>query len=88
MKSFLAAWFFLAVVGLSSLAVVAQSKAGESSQKLPSAGKVIEGYLKAIGGKKQVAAVRDATYEWVIKFNDQTVGLATTHIKAPASVSS
>lgn len=55
-------------------------------QKLPSAESVVNGYLKAIGGKKRVAAIRDATYEWQIQLKDRTMGIAKTQIKAPASV--
>ena len=58
----------------------------EQPSKLPSVDKVLDGYLKTIGGKKQVAAIRDATYEWTIQLKDQTMGLATTQIRAPSSV--
>src|SRR3979409_644731 len=54
--------------------------------KLPSAEKVVSGYLKAIGGKQKVAAVRDATCEWEIRLKNQMMGIARTQIKAPASV--
>jgi hypothetical protein len=57
-----------------------------SAQKLPSADKVVDGYLKAIGGKKRVASIRDATYEWTIQLKDQPMGIAKTQTKAPASV--
>lgn len=56
------------------------------AQKLPSADKVVDGYLKAIGGKKRAAAIRDATYEWTIQLKDQPMGIAKTQVKAPASV--
>ena len=35
--------------------------------KLPSPDKVVSDYLKAVGGKKRVAALRDATYEWTVQ---------------------
>jgi len=54
-------------------------------KKLPSAEKIVESYLKAIGGKKAAAAQRDATYEWTIEFNHQPIGTARTLRKAPAS---
>ena len=65
-----------------------QSQAQKSAKpiKLPSAEKVIDGHLKAIGGKKRAAVIRDATYEWEIRLKDQTMGLAKTQTKAPASV--
>ncbi|HSS22034.1 MAG TPA: hypothetical protein VLL54_18335 [Pyrinomonadaceae bacterium] len=53
--------------------------------KLPAAEKVIDSYLKATGGRKQAATIRDATCEWEIQLKDQTMGLAKTQTKAPAS---
>ncbi|MDQ2938223.1 MAG: hypothetical protein M3R67_12060, partial [Acidobacteriota bacterium] len=55
-------------------------------QALPSAEKVVENYLKAIGGKKRVATIRDATYEWAIQIKDQQMGFARTHVKTPSSL--
>jgi hypothetical protein len=54
--------------------------------KLPSAEKVIENYLKAIGGKKVAASIADATYEWTIQVKEQPMGIAKTQTKAPSSV--
>ncbi|HAF15711.1 MAG TPA: hypothetical protein DHU55_08645 [Blastocatellia bacterium] len=63
-------------------------QAGASSRKLPSAEKIVAGYLKALGGKKRVAAIRDATYEWQIQLGDRMMGIAKTQSKAPASLRS
>ncbi|MDQ5844431.1 MAG: DUF724 domain-containing protein, partial [Acidobacteriota bacterium] len=52
---------------------------------LPSADKVVNNYLKAIGGKKRVAKIRDATYEWTVQLNDQPIGVAKMQVKAPDS---
>jgi hypothetical protein len=54
--------------------------------KLPSAEKIVDGHLKAIGGKKRVATIRDATYEWRIQLKDQSMGIAKTQTKTPSSV--
>ena len=54
--------------------------------RLPSAEKVVDSYLKTIGGKKRVAAIRDATYEWQIQLKDQMMGLGKTQTKIPSSV--
>ena len=54
-------------------------------QKLPSADKLVSDYLKAIGGKKQIAAVRDAAYEWTVEENGRPAGSAVTRTKAPGS---
>lgn len=56
--------------------------------KLPSAEKIVDAYLKAIGGKKRIAAIRDATYEWQIQLMDRTMGIAKTQIKFPSSLRS
>src|SRR6185295_1278881 len=55
------------------------------AQKLPSVDKIVDNYLKAIGGKKAARAVTDATYEWTIQLNDQPLGTARTLRKSPAS---
>lgn len=60
--------------------------AQQAPRKLPSAEKVVDSYLKTIGGKRNIGAIRDATYEWTIHLKDQTMGLATTQTKAPSSV--
>jgi hypothetical protein len=54
-------------------------------KKLPAADKIVDNYLKAIGGKKTVAARKDATYEWIVNLNGQPIGTARTQRKAPAS---
>jgi hypothetical protein len=72
---------------LSGLASGAQ-KSAAGSTKLPSADKIVEAYLKAIGGKKRVSAIRDATYELTIESDGRPKGAVTTQIKAPFSVRS
>ena len=56
--------------------------------KLPSAEKIVDSYLKGIGGKKRIASIRDVTYEWQIKLKDLPMGIAKTQTKFPASVRS
>jgi len=56
-----------------------------AQKKLPSAEKIVENYLKALGGKKSVSALKDATYNWTIELNDQPVGTARTQRKPPSS---
>lgn len=74
---------FLLVL-VAAQAVFAQTNAA-LPKKLPSAEKIVDNYLKAIGGKKSVGALKDATYEWIVAFNDQPFGTARTQRKAPAS---
>lgn len=54
-------------------------------KKLPSAEKIVENYLKALGGKKKLTGIRDASFEWTIQLNNQPIGKAKTQIKSPAS---
>ena len=53
--------------------------------KLPSAEKVVNGYLNAIGGKKRVRAIKDATYKWTVWVNNRQAGVATTQVLVPSS---
>src|SRR5882672_436839 len=80
----LCAVFLLALAGSNPTLLGAQ-QGSVAAKKLPSAENVVDGYLKAIGGKKHIAAIRDATYEWTIQLKDQTMGIAKTQTKAPAS---
>jgi hypothetical protein len=67
--------------------VDAQQKKGTPvrARKLPSPDKVIGDYLKATGGKKRQAEIKDATYEWTIQLKEQLMGSARKQSKSPAS---
>ena len=54
-------------------------------KKLPSAEKIVNNYLKAIGGKKAAGALKDATYEWIVQLENQPIGTGRTQRKAPSS---
>ena len=56
-----------------------------AQKKLPSAEKIVDNYLKALGGKKSVAALKDTTYNWTIQLNGQPFGTARTQRKPPSS---
>jgi hypothetical protein len=76
------------VAALFALLICAQAEThaqSDPSKKLPSAEKIVENYFKALGGKKKVSAIRDASLEWAIQLNGQPIGKAVTQIKAPAS---
>lgn len=64
----------------------ASAQKARASQKLLSPDKIVANYVKAIGGKKRVAAVGDARYEWTVALKEQAVGRAVTEVKAPSSV--
>ena len=59
------------------------------TRKLPSPEKIVADYLKAIGGKKRAAGIRDSTYEWVVQGRadrgSPAEGRARTITKAPFS---
>jgi hypothetical protein len=61
--------------------------ARQATRKLPSPEKVVGEYLKAVGGKKRLASVRDAVYEWTVT-TAEGESRARTLLKAPASVRS
>lgn len=64
--------------------VVQTNRARTSNVKLPSPEKVVNDYLRAVGGKKRVASVRDASYEW--RTVDATSIITNrTQIKSPAA---
>ena len=72
---------------LSSVPSIAVAQKNDSPPgKLPSAERIVGDYVKAIGGKKRLAAIADTTYEWSVKLKEQTMGVAQTQIKAPVSV--
>ena len=72
---------------LCSFAAICQPVPAQTgrTKKLPPAEKIVESYLKAIGGKKQASSIKDATYEWTIQLQDQPMGLGKTQFKTPAS---
>src|SRR6266496_5529615 len=70
---------------LSSQTVAAQRSNSAPPRKLPSADKITDNYLKAIGGKRSVAAIKDATYDWVIQLKGQAIGTARAQLKSPTS---
>src|SRR5215217_8239194 len=80
---------FLLRLGLLLLVIAGTVQASFSQngslKKLPSAEKIVDNYLKATGGKKAAATLRDATFEWLVQLNNQPIGTARTQIKAPAS---
>jgi hypothetical protein len=78
----------LLVVFTASASAYAQKKSAARSQKFPSPEKIIGDYQKAVGGKKRLAGIKDATYEWKVQLKDQIMGSAETKLLAPASTRS
>jgi len=73
--------FFIAI---SCPPLLAQQKS-PATRKLPAAEKIVDNYLKALGGKKRAGSIRDATYDWKIQLQDRVMGVARIQFKAPAS---
>ena len=70
---------------LVALLLLATAPPALAQKKLPSAEKIVDNYLKAIGGKKSVSALKDATYDWFIQVENNPYGTARLQRKAPAS---
>ena len=79
------ALLFLVLLAGNQQLLRAQS-AAEAPSRLPSAEKIVDSYLKTIGGKKRLATIRDATYEWEIQLKERSMGIARTQTKSPSSV--
>ncbi|HVF45294.1 MAG TPA: hypothetical protein VM936_19865 [Pyrinomonadaceae bacterium] len=58
----------------------------QSSSKLPSPERVVADYVKAVGGRKRLAAVRDATYEWSVLRAGAPAGTARTQLKTTGAL--
>ena len=81
----IASYLLIFCLACSGTPALAQKGRAITRQNLPSPEKIINDYLKAMGGKKRVAAINDATYEWSLQLKDQKQGSARTQVKAPAS---
>src|SRR6266404_502581 len=80
--------FFCVLLLASGRTSLSQQKSANSSpSRLPSADRVVGDYLKVLGGKKRVSAIRDATYEWTSQQQaDGTAGAARTELSSPSSL--
>ncbi len=78
---------FVVLACVSHVALAQKSRSAAARQpKLPAPEKIINDYVKATGGKKRLAAIRDATYEWSAALPQQGNARARVQQKAPASV--
>ncbi len=67
------------------VATAQKSATTQVPKRIPSVDKIIDNYLKAIGGRNAARAISDADYTWTIQLDDQPLGSARTQRKAPAS---
>lgn len=68
------------------LLVCDSSPARAQTQKLPSPDKLVGEYVKAVGGKKRLASLRDATYEWAARRGASEAGTARTRLKTTGAL--
>jgi len=61
------------------------TRAQKPNPRLPSVNKIIDQNLKALGGKKRLASIADAEYQWTVEANGEKVGTARLLRKYPAS---
>ncbi|HWS89736.1 MAG TPA: hypothetical protein VN282_22385 [Pyrinomonadaceae bacterium] len=54
--------------------------------KLPAPDKIVGEYLKAVGGKRSVASLRDVTYEWAVSREGKEAGTARTQLKTTGAL--
>ncbi|MBV8860120.1 MAG: hypothetical protein JOZ02_24530 [Acidobacteria bacterium] len=54
--------------------------------KLPAPDKIVGEYLKAVGGKGRVPALRDVTYEWAVTREGREAGTARTQLKTTGAL--
>jgi hypothetical protein len=73
-------------LALALLLFCVQPLARAQGAKLPSPDKIVGDYLKAVGGKKRVAALRDATYEWAVERGGADAGTARTQLKTTGAL--
>jgi hypothetical protein len=79
-KAFLLQLIFACALASSALA---QGGAMKTVARLPAPDRIVADYLKAVGGKSRLQAIRDARYEWSVEGHEQSS--ARTLFKAPAS---
>ena len=68
----------LRVLALCLLLSVLPAHVRAQSKGLPSPDRVVADYVKAVGGKKRLAALRDASYEWAVASSGADAGTART----------
>ena len=88
--SFLLFILLTLLLAWSSPAALAQKARAAAGPKLPAPETIVGDYLKKVGGKKRLAGVKDAIYDWTVDrlslpTEAQPITRARTQEKAPAS---
>jgi hypothetical protein len=68
------------------LLVVLPALAGAQASRLPTPDRVVSDYVKAVGGRKRLAALHDATYEWSATSRGADAGMARTQVKTTGAL--
>jgi hypothetical protein len=68
------------------LLFVVPALAGAQSSGLPTPEKVVADYVRAVGGRKRLAALRDASYEWSVAGGGADAGTARTLLKTTGAL--
>jgi hypothetical protein len=74
------------ILALCLLSVSALTTARAQASKLPTPDKLVGDYVKTVGGKKRLSALRDATYEWAVRRKDADAGTARTQLKTSGAL--
>lgn len=56
------------------------------SSRLPTPDRVVADYVRAVGGRKRLAALRDASYEWSVASGGADAGTARTLLKSTGAL--
>ena len=56
------------------------------TSKLPAPDKIVGDYIKAVGGKRSLASLRDVTYEWAVSREGKEAGTARTQLKTTGAL--
>jgi hypothetical protein len=81
---FAVGWLF-SILCLAAQSGEKSDKRADRSAKLPSAQKIVDEYLRAIGGRKRASEARDAVYEWDAQLSNDEHATAQMQIKFPAA---
>ena len=68
------------------LLVALPALARAQASRLPTPDKIVADYIKAVGGRKRLAALRDATYEWSATSRGADAGMARTQLKTTGAL--
>ncbi|HZI20221.1 MAG TPA: hypothetical protein VEY09_16685 [Pyrinomonadaceae bacterium] len=75
--------FLLCLIPAASASAAGQA---QTAARLPAPEKIVASYVKALGGRKRVAAARQSTSEWDVTREGSAAGTARLRLKSPSSL--